>query len=164
MLNLKKCSACLLCTALLLSFAACSSEQTPASESSSAPLSSAQASSANPKSISEVEQFIADNVPEDYTADATYTCTVEDSGNGSFNVSLTLNNASNGASPEEFSDMIAFEAQYLAEELFASAPHKVNFYFSFLMDGEEFGTVIKLHDAGSYRRTVGDKTDDFRFQ
>ena len=84
-------------------------------------------------------------MPGEY-AEATKATTVTDASDGSFNVELTIDLPSGGASDEDMFDTIAFEASYLIDEIFAEPPYPLNFKIHFLKDGADFGDIERAHD------------------
>lgn len=108
--------------------------------------------------------FLAKKMPAEY-AEATKDTTVSDGpGDGSYNVELTIDLPSGGASDEDMFDTIAFEASYLIDDVFADPPYPLNFKIIFLKDGAEFGVIERAHDNPTFYRTCQGTTDTFQFQ
>lgn len=110
-----------------------------------------------------VTDFLTEKMPGEY-AEATKATTVTDASDGSFNVELTIDLPSGGASDEDMFDTIAFEASYLIDEIFAEPPYPLNFKIHFLKDGADFGDIERAHDNPVFYRTYQGTTDTFQFQ
>ena len=103
-----------------------------------------------------VTDFLTEKMPGEYA--------VTDASDGSFNVELTIDLPSGGASDEDMFDTIAFEASYLIDEIFAEPPYPLNFKIHFLKDGADFGDIERAHDNPVFYRTYQGTTDTFQFQ
>ena len=138
--HVKRIAALALALALVLSLAACGGSKTR-----------------------KVTDFLTEKMPGEY-AEATKATTVTDASDGSFNVELTIDLPSGGASDEDMFDTIAFEASYLIDEIFAEPPYPLNFKTHFLKDGADFGDIERAHDNPVFYRTYQGTTDTFQFQ
>ena len=146
MKTIQQVGALLLYAVMVLSFAACSKN--------------------SDKKISEINSFIAEKTPEEYTSAEGFQSTVTAQDDGSYLVTLNLPfyDEDNGSTKEDFFDTIAFESSYLVDSVYADPPYPLTFIFNYSYNGEDVGSVKKAHDSTFYERTVDGTTDTFAFQ